>query len=79
MKNIEAKGTVHALTGPVARGDIGTINKHIKVLRSKLPSLLPAYSILGILTTDIGLKKNTLSPHNADRIKELLEGGSEHE
>lgn len=79
MKNIEARGTVHALTGPVARGDIGTIHKHVQALRSKLPALLPAYSILGILATDIGLKKKTLSPHNAERIKELLEGGSEHE
>jgi predicted short-subunit dehydrogenase-like oxidoreductase (DUF2520 family) len=75
MKNVEAKGTVHALTGPVARGDIGTINKHIQALRSRLPDLLPAYSILGILTTDIGLKKNTLSPQDAERIKQLLEGG----
>jgi predicted short-subunit dehydrogenase-like oxidoreductase (DUF2520 family) len=76
MKNIEEKGTVHALTGPVARGDIGTINKHIQALRNRLPALLPAYSILGLLTTEIGLKKKTLSPHNAERIKELLEGGS---
>jgi predicted short-subunit dehydrogenase-like oxidoreductase (DUF2520 family) len=76
MKNIEEKGTVHALTGPVARGDIGTINKHIQALHNRLPALLPAYSILGLLTTEIGLKKETLSPHNAERIKELLEGGS---
>jgi len=79
MKNIETKGTVQALTGPVARGDIGTINSHIHALHSKLPAILPAYSILGILTADIGLKKKTLSPHNAERIKKLLEGGSEHE
>ena len=79
MKNIEAKGTVHALTGPVARGDIGTIKKHIQALRSNLPTLLPAYSILGILTTDLGLKKETLSPRSAELIKELLEGGLEHE
>jgi predicted short-subunit dehydrogenase-like oxidoreductase (DUF2520 family) len=76
MKNIEARGTVHALTGPVVRGDIGTIDKHIQALRSRLPALLPAYSILGILTTDIGLKKKTLSPNNAECIKKLLKGGS---
>ena len=79
IKNIEAKGTVQALTGPVARGDIGTIDKHIHALHSKLPALLPAYNILGILTVGIGLKKKTLSLHDAERIKELLEGGSEHE
>jgi len=70
--NIESKGTVQALTGPVARGDAGTIRKHAEALRQKLPYLLQAYSALGILTCDVGLKKKTLSPENARLIKELL-------
>jgi predicted short-subunit dehydrogenase-like oxidoreductase (DUF2520 family) len=70
--NIESKGTVQALTGPVARGDAGTIRKHAEALRQKLPDLLQAYSALGILTADVGLKKKTLSPETARLIKELL-------
>ena len=70
--NIESKGTVQALTGPVARGDAGTIRKHAEALRQKLPDLLQAYSALGILTADLGLKKKTLSPETARLIKELL-------
>jgi predicted short-subunit dehydrogenase-like oxidoreductase (DUF2520 family) len=72
IANIETKGTVQALTGPVARGDAGTIKKHAEALRNKLPALLPAYSALGILTTDVGLKKKTLSPETAQLITELL-------
>jgi len=70
--NIESKGTVQALTGPVARGDVGTIRKHAEALRHKLPYLLQAYSALGSLTCDVGLKKNTLSFETARLIKELL-------
>ncbi|TRZ50838.1 DUF2520 domain-containing protein [bacterium] len=70
--NIESKGTVQALTGPIARGDAGTIRKHAEALRHKLPDLLQAYSALGILTADVGLKKKTLSPETARLIKELL-------
>jgi predicted short-subunit dehydrogenase-like oxidoreductase (DUF2520 family) len=70
--NIESKGAVQALTGPVARGDAGTIRKHAAALRQKLPDLLQAYSALGILTCELGLKKKTLSPETARLIKELL-------
>ncbi len=72
IANIKTKGTVQALTGPVARGDAGTIRKHTEVLRQKLPALLQAYSALGILTCDLGLKKKTLSLETARIIKELL-------
>jgi predicted short-subunit dehydrogenase-like oxidoreductase (DUF2520 family) len=72
IANIETKGTVQALTGPVARGDAGTVRKHADALRQKLPALLQAYSALGILTADLGLKKKTLSPRTARLIKEIL-------
>lgn len=70
--NIASKGTVQALTGPIARGDAGTIKNHIEALCHKLPVLSQAYGVLGILTADIGLKKRTLSPETARLIKELL-------
>ena len=72
IANIESKGTVQALTGPVARGDAGTIRKHTEALRQKLPALLQAYSALGTLTCDLGLKKKTLSFETARLIKESL-------
>lgn len=79
IRNIEEKGTIQALTGPIARGDIGTLKKHIEALHLKLPNLLRAYSILGILTTDLGLEKKTLSPQGAEHMRKLLEGGLHYE
>jgi predicted short-subunit dehydrogenase-like oxidoreductase (DUF2520 family) len=74
MNNIESKGTVDALTGPIARGDAGTIEKHLKAFRERLPRLLPFYCIMGMETVEVGLKKKTLTPDNAEIIKNLLKG-----
>ncbi len=84
MHNIEAMGTVQALTGPISRGDAGTITKHLTALQQRLPSLLPLYCTMGRETVALGLKKKTLSPEKADIIMKLLtdikeaEGGIGH-
>lgn len=79
LRNIEMKGTVSALTGPVSRGDIGTIRKHLQAFQDKLPTYLHAYCVMGILAADLGLKKKTLSEEDAEAIKKLLRGGLENE
>jgi predicted short-subunit dehydrogenase-like oxidoreductase (DUF2520 family) len=79
LKNIEMKGTVASLTGPVARGDIGTIKKHLGAFREKLPRYLQSYCIMGILAADIGVKKKTLSKEDAENIIKLLRGGLANE
>ena len=42
-ENVEALGFPEALTGPVRRGDAGAVEKHLLILRSKLPSAVPLY------------------------------------
>ncbi|OPY19104.1 MAG: Rossmann-like domain protein [Syntrophus sp. PtaB.Bin075] len=79
MKNIERGGTVQALTGPIARGDTGTIRKHLAALNEKLPQFLKIYKTLGVLTVDLGLEKQTLDEERATVIKRLLEGETDHE
>lgn len=75
IRNIESNGTVNALTGPISRGDIGTIQKHLHALQNKLPNYLDLYKLLGIITTDLGLEKQTLSNDQSRLIKKLLGGG----
>jgi predicted short-subunit dehydrogenase-like oxidoreductase (DUF2520 family) len=79
LKNIETKGTVQALTGPIARGDVGTIRKHLQSLEEKLPELLQSYRALGRMTIDIALEKKTLPGDRAESIKKLLQGGATDE
>jgi predicted short-subunit dehydrogenase-like oxidoreductase (DUF2520 family) len=63
-----------ALTGPVARGDAGTVRKHMEVLRDKAPEMLPAYRELARRTarraTDSGLLRADLAPDVFDAIDE---------
>jgi predicted short-subunit dehydrogenase-like oxidoreductase (DUF2520 family) len=75
LKNIEGKGSIEALTGPISRGDAGTVQRHIAVLKEKLPAYVPAYCIMGRLTVDLALKKTTLSPEKAAIIRDILDKG----
>ena len=74
LQNIETKGTVPALTGPIARGDAETIRKHVRNLKRELPGLLEAYCALGVLTVGIALEKKSLSPEGAAEILKILGG-----
>jgi predicted short-subunit dehydrogenase-like oxidoreductase (DUF2520 family) len=75
LKNVEMRGSIEALTGPISRGDSGTIEGHIRVLREKLPAYLPAYCTMGLMTVDLAVKKGTLLPEKAEMIKFILERG----
>ncbi len=79
IKNIENQGTVQSLTGPISRGDIGTVEKHLQAFQTKLPEFLNLYRELGVFTVDIGHKKESLSDERAREIKLLLAGGLKDE
>jgi len=72
IRNIESKGTVRSLTGPIARGDIGTLEKHLSALQKNLESLIEFYCRTGSLTVDVALKKGTISRDRAREIKSLF-------
>ena len=75
LLNIETRGAIEALTGPIARGDAGTIEKHLQALRETLPDLLNVYSELGLMTVDMALQKASLAHDRAQTIKTLFKGG----
>jgi predicted short-subunit dehydrogenase-like oxidoreductase (DUF2520 family) len=75
LKNIETKGSVQALTGPISRGDAGTVEQHVHVFRETLPDYLPIYCALGLLTVDLARKRNSLSPESADVIRNIMKIG----
>ena len=75
LKNIETKGSVQALTGPISRGDARTIEQHIRVFKERLPGYLPAYCAMGLLTVELAIKKKSLCPEAADTIRTILKRG----
>jgi predicted short-subunit dehydrogenase-like oxidoreductase (DUF2520 family) len=72
LNNIDSIGLPNCLTGPVARGDLGTIERHLKALGAKNPSLLTAYKELGLQTIPIALAKGKVDEQKAEEMKTLL-------
>lgn len=80
VNNINNIGLPDCLTGPISRGDLGTISKHLTALKDKNPSLLAAYKQLGLHTIPIALGKGKINEHKAEELKALFtnsKGGSQ--
>lgn len=61
-----------ALTGPVARGDGGTVRAHVDALTLVAPQVLPSYVALARLTADRALASGQLTPERASALLEVL-------
>jgi predicted short-subunit dehydrogenase-like oxidoreductase (DUF2520 family) len=72
LDNIRSLGIPHALTGPIARGDAGTLKKHLAALDG-LPDQLRIYLGLGLKTVDVARDKGTITPEQAVELRLLLE------
>jgi len=71
--NLENVGLPNCLTGPIARGDSGTIEKHIAALKARAPQLLPAYRELGRQTIPIALAKGRIDQAQARNLTAILD------
>lgn len=56
LRNIHAKGTEGALTGPIIRGDVKTLERHLDAFRMISPDLLPLYLELAEQTLALALR-----------------------
>jgi len=72
INNIETIGIPKCLTGPIARGDSGTIKKHMNALQETAPSLLSTYRELGLQTIPLALAKGRINEQQAQELKTLL-------
>jgi predicted short-subunit dehydrogenase-like oxidoreductase (DUF2520 family) len=72
LNNIENIGLPDCLTGPVARGDSGTIEKHLMALEARNPSVAATYRELGLQTVPIALAKGKINQQKAEEMKALL-------
>jgi predicted short-subunit dehydrogenase-like oxidoreductase (DUF2520 family) len=72
VNNIGNVGLPNCLTGPIARGDLGTIRKHLKALEAKAPELAATYRELGRRTVPIALAKGRIDEQRAKELFQLL-------
>ncbi len=71
IENLQELNPAEALTGPISRGDIQTVQKHLKLLQDK-PDLLSIYKHLGLLTLELitdDLKDHTIKFRLYDLLK----------
>ncbi|MEN6509212.1 MAG: DUF2520 domain-containing protein [Smithella sp.] len=74
LNNIEKQGCKSALTGPIARGDSGTVKKHIEAIVRHLPDHSSLYANMGMTAVKLARQKGTLNAAQAKIITDLLKG-----
>ena len=72
LDSIESKGTALALTGPISRGDVATVERHLAALRQEAPETLPLYVTLGLATLRLAHDARSLSASEADLLRQGL-------
>lgn len=72
INNIDTVGIPQCLTGPIARGDTGTIKKHLNALQKTAPAILTTYRELGLQTIPIALAKGRINQHQAQELQAIL-------
>jgi predicted short-subunit dehydrogenase-like oxidoreductase (DUF2520 family) len=61
-----------ALTGPVSRGDAGTVARHLERLAAVAPDSVPAYVAMARRTADRAIAAGRLRPVDAERLLDVL-------
>ena len=61
------------LTGPVSRGDVGTVRQHLDTLTERAPDSVAAYVALAQRTTERALATGRLKRHEGAPLVQLLE------
>ena len=73
VSNIRRRGPTAALTGPIRRGDAGTVDSHLAALRrlGGRPRIDDVYRMLGLVALEIA-KEAGLDPAAAERTRRAL-------
>jgi predicted short-subunit dehydrogenase-like oxidoreductase (DUF2520 family) len=74
LANAERLGIDSALTGPVLRGDVGTVKGHLDVLTQLVPDTLPLYVAVARRELAIARRRGEIADDRAAEIDVLLDG-----
>ncbi|MFF5230589.1 Rossmann-like and DUF2520 domain-containing protein [Dactylosporangium sp. NPDC000521] len=68
-----------AITGPVSRGDAGTVAKHLRALDAVAPESVPPYLALARRTADRVIAAGRLRPMDAEPLLDVLSSSGQKE
>jgi predicted short-subunit dehydrogenase-like oxidoreductase (DUF2520 family) len=72
LRSIEALGVAQGMPGPVARGDVQTIEKHLEALSALGPEAVEFYRTLCASTIPMAVRKGTIDEETAERFRRIL-------
>lgn len=72
LANARALGVSAALTGPITRGDSGTLRDHLQVLRAHAPAVLDLYRAAAEREIAIAAARGTLAPERIHDLRSAL-------
>ncbi|MEO8207537.1 MAG: DUF2520 domain-containing protein [Chloroflexota bacterium] len=72
LGNVRALGIARALTGPMIRGDVGTLGRHLAALAIHAPSVLPLYVAAAAREVTIAELRGVLAPEAAQAMRRRL-------
>ena len=72
LDNLERLGAGRALTGPAARGDAGTIDRHLAALTVAAPGAIPAYVAMARLALDLAERDGHLPSDRRAACEDVL-------
>lgn len=75
LANARALGIARALTGPMTRGDIGTLDRHLATLRAHAPDVLPLYAAAAEREIRLAEGRGALAPEAAAAMRRSLARG----
>lgn len=67
--NLHDLGLPEALTGPIVRGDVATVDQHLAALQARAPELVPLYRDLGLVALRLARERGLAD----DRVGALRE------
>jgi predicted short-subunit dehydrogenase-like oxidoreductase (DUF2520 family) len=73
VDSLETQGIPAALTGPISRGDLGTVRKHLDALEAHSPSLIPLYCHIALGAVKLALEKGGIDQAMGQELDKLLE------
>lgn len=71
--NILTHGPAKALTGPIARGETGIVQKQLDALRQVDSGYGDLYRLMGSMAVPLAMDKGTITPQMADDLKRALQ------
>ncbi len=72
VQNLAQVGLPTALTGPVERGDVSSVARHLEVLVERAPGLVELYKLMGREALRIALSKGPLDADAVARLGDLF-------